>query len=419
MVIRNLVTKGEGKFMDEEKRKIKEVDTENNQDSNYYGSLLPSVYNKSNTLISAKYKSTLFENKLLALALSTLRTDSKTGEISSTIKAGHIRKVLNANTGSFYNQLAKAAKNMTGKKVGYNNPEVQKFEYMAVVIYAKYDNGYFTIEFNPKMKEYLVEIKGNYTRLSLPVMMSFNSVYSFRLYEFLRSRAYTPKNLQHIGEKSRFTVTATLAELKMMLGVVNAAEDKVQEILDASENPDYDMAVRVASEKMFEKNHEFKKQVVDVAVSEINEKSDIEVAYEIMRATRNEISGFLFDIRFKKKEAIALTDEEKDEIYEKISDLIDEPLKIRDVKAIADAAEYDYELVRKTYEGITEAYGDCSSIDNFTGFIISAIKDGYYEKPVKKNGKKAKPGKKENPFNRFEQNEYDFETLEKELAGNL
>lgn len=402
--------------MVEEKQMTREAEQE--QHSSYYGTLLPNIYKKSNTLISAKYKSTLLENKVLALALSTLRVDSKSGEIYSSIKAGHIREVLNANTGSFYNQLKKLAKTMTGKTVGYENPEEEEFDYMSVIIRAHYGKGYFTVKFNPDMREYLVEIKGNYTRLSLPVMMSFNSVYSFRLYEFLRSRAYNPKNLQHLGEKDRFAVSVTISELKLMLGVVNASEEKVQEILNMSEDPDYDKAVQVATEKMFEKNYDFRKQVVDVAVAEINEKSDIEVGYELVRTIRSEISGFIFNIRFKKKEAKVLSDEEKEEIQEKISDLIDQPLKIREVKSIADAAEYDYELVEKTYRGIMEAYGDGSGIDNFTGFFISALKEGYYDKPKKTRKTAAKPAAKSNPFNVFEQNDYDFDQLEIELLAN-
>ena len=377
------------------------------------------IYNKSNILISAKYQSTILENKLLALALSNLSV-TDTGEITFRMSAGRIRKILHGNSGSFYNQLNKAADSMTGRKIGYNDPELKKFEYMVIIIHSEYDKGYMTIDFNPMMKEYLIEMKGNYTKLSLPVMMRFNSVYAFRLYEFLRSRAYTPKNIKFPSSRDDFfTISATMSELKLILGVVNAADEKVKNILNNKKNPDYDAAVEAATEKGFTSNADFKRRVVNVAVEEINKKSDITVSYDTDRTPSHEITGFIFTVRFKPEEEQEITMEEKEEIQEMISDLIDQPLKIRDIKAIAEAADYNYETVEKTYQKIIEAYGeDCDGIGNFVGFFINAIKDGYYDRP-ETSPKKSKNDKKKNQFNQFKQNQYDFDVLEKELAANL
>lgn len=391
-----------------------------------YDTYLPIQYRKSNVLIGSKFKSTLLENKLLAISLANIPYNAEEGEngtLISTMKAADIRKLLNANKGSFYSQLNSAARSMTAKSIGYNDPENQKFEYIAVVIRAAYDKGYFTIEYNPHIKNYLTDIKANFTKLSLPIMLKFESVYSFRLYELLKSKAYIPKNMQSELENKnikKFNIRISIAELKLTLGVVNAELESVKRVLNNSKTPNFDKAVEVSPEHMYTGMGDFKRRVIDVAIEEINRVSDMNVQYEPTRTRAGKVVGFIFKVEFKESKPV-LTSEEKDEIIDMISDLIDQPLKTKDIRAIAEAAEYDFELVKRAYEG---AEGSYDSISNFTGFMISAIKDNYYPEavePAPETQKKKKAGKKpisQNPFNQFKQNDYDFDQLEIELLSN-
>lgn len=402
------------------------IDTESNDVE--YDSLISVQYKKPNFLIAAKYKSQLKENQIMAMALANIHKaeEVEKGILRVTMKAAEIRKMINANSGSFYNQLNRIAVSMTSKSIGYNDPEKQKFEYIAVIIRASYEKGYFSIDFNPYIKDYLTDIKSNFTRLKLPIMLSFENVYSFRLYEFLRSYAYVPKNRQNEGKKPvyKFNTHFSLAELKLTLGVVNAELDSVKKILLESKNPNYEKAVQASPEQMYEVWADFKRYVLEPAVEEINEKSDIYVQFKQGCAG---IGGKVEEVHFSvtlkdlQVETVKkLTTEEKDEILDKISDLIDPPLKMRDIRAIAEAAEYDFDLVKRAYAGTVES---STKIDNLTGFLISAIKDNYYpdivivdEKTVKKKGSTKKSDK--NPFNNMMKNEYDFEALEKELLSN-
>ena len=390
-----------------------------------YDTYIPIQYSKSNVLIGSKYKSTLFENKLLAISLANIpynaeETDS--GTLVTTLKAAEIRKMLHANSGSFYSQLNSAAQSMTAKSIGFNDPENQKFEYIAVVIRAAYENGYFTLEYNPHIKNYLTDIKSNFTKLNLPIMLKFESVYTFRLYELLKSKAYIPKNQQSkFGNRPvrKFNIRIKVSELKLTLGIVNAELDSVKKILNNSKTPDFDKAVEVAQERMYSDMGDFKRRVIETALDEINRVSDMNVQYEPIRTKSGKNVEFIFKVEFKdnnQNNTIVLSSEEKDEIIDKISDLIDHPLKIKDIRAIAEAAEYDYDLIKRTYEGVEASSGN---ISNFTGFMISAIKGEYYEdvgkKPKSSAAKNKKPG--DNPFNQFKQNSYDYDQLELELAA--
>ena len=60
-----------------------------------------------------------------------------------------------------------------------------------------------------------------------------------------------------------------------------------------------------------------------------------------------------------------------------------------------------------------------SGIDNFTGWMVAAIKKGY--KPntsYEHKGKVTRRSKKTNQFNDFEQHDYDFDAIEAMILAN-
>ncbi|MGN1023684.1 MAG: replication initiation protein, partial [Lachnospiraceae bacterium] len=154
------------------------------------GSFVPSeinIYNKSNFLIGSKYKSSLLENKIMAISLANsdrFETGASENEsVYSRMNVAELRKALGANSGSFYQQLNQVAKEMTGKSIGMSSEDSRTFRYVAVVISAECKDGVFTIEYNHALRNMLLQLKRNYSRLNLSIMLKFTSNYSFRLYE--------------------------------------------------------------------------------------------------------------------------------------------------------------------------------------------------------------------------------------------
>ena len=90
-------------------------------------------------------------------------------------------------------------------------------------------------------------------------------------------------------------------------------------------------------------------------------------------------------------------------------DLLHEDFKFKEIREIAEAAGYDVEKVKKSYSYML-TYD--KTIDVPIAFIKDCIKNEYYSNT-------AKPMyPKKNTFNSFEQNQDNFEELEKLLLDN-
>ena len=200
------------------------------------------------------------------------------------------------------------------------------------------------------------------------------------------------------------------------LTAVNSSYDRVQRVLKSS-SPDYDKAVEAAKEKTFARWGDFKDRVIDVAVKEINSLPEacMNVSYELGKSGRG---GKVYEVSFIVKLTSGISQmEEPDVVFspsitadmnivEMIDNLLeDEDMRVKDIKAIAIAAENDFERVQNAYDIYKKQKVRAA---NFTGWMIAAIKNGY-------TASKKYTG---SSFHDFEQNEYDFDQLEMELLSN-
>lgn len=372
-------------------------------------------YNKPNFLISAKYKSSLMANKVLAISLSRLQEaeDSKDGVLVSDIKASEIKKLIGGNYGSFYKTLEKTAREMTGRTIGISDPESHMFAYTVVITQAVYFKGIFRIEYNRHLTKYLKEIKRNFTRLKLSVMLTFQNVYAFRLYEILKSEAYPRTNQQK--ETNIYIKRFSIAELRFLLGVANAELNVVQNILSDRKNPDYEKAYAKTPEKVMNTWSDLKRYALDPAVKEINHISDITVEYT---TSRSGYGGKVNHIEFKielngEEEEITDTAVEateilsEDDAIDQTYELFNGTLKMKDVRSIVKEAGCDFMKIKNAYE----VFNSQQNVNNITGFMIKAIQEGYQ--------RVSRKGQKENQFYLEEQADYgDMDALEREILAN-
>ena len=186
---------------------------------------------------------------------------------------------------------------MTGRKIFIEDPDRKSFAAINLVGSATYKDNTFTIKFEPDITDILLDVKNNYTTLNLPILMSFNKVYSYRIYELLRSQAYEHKNSMLIGEE--FSLCYSLSELKLTIGVVDTNAESVSKALKKPD-PDFDHIVNnIAKEKTFDNWSDFRRKVLDVAVAEINEKSDIKVRYDVVRENHGgKVTKVIFYFKF-------------------------------------------------------------------------------------------------------------------------
>lgn len=371
---------------------------------NYYNR--QDQYSKLNALISSKYKASLLSNRIMAICLSRIDSaiEDKEGGLTVKIKGSEIQKMLGVKGNNFFPQLDKAAQTMTGRSIGWSDPQKGEFEYTVVVTRASYLDNEFCIEFNKHMKQYLQNIKQNFTVYSLKIMLSWKSVYSFRLFELLKSKAYPPK-----GEKTnKFRIEFDLNELKLDLGVVNAELASVQSVLkDTKRAPDYERAVKASPEKIYTTWYELRRYCIDVAVNEINNLPEcgMHVDYDVVKSGKGgKVHRIIFFVEtnynHKEDDTEVVKEEDKDDILEKIMNLIPD-IKLRDARIIAEKAEYNYNIIEEKYELATQ------DINDIVAWMITAIEKDF-KKPTSKKRKNRK-----SDFNNFKEREYDYEELTK------
>lgn len=364
-------------------------------------------YAKSNILISAKYKSSIYENKIMALGLYKLNNKQyieDDGSMVVNINVSELNSPLvkdRRKSGSYYKVLAQACELMTGRTIGYMDPENDYFDFVAIVNRATYDKGTIRLKFNNDIKDYLVNLKENFSLLDIPTVLSFEEDYSFRLYEVLKSKAFYPKGIS--GEKI-FNITYNLSELKLDLGIVNSNIDSVKRKLKGSKAPDYDKIVESAPEQQFRKWSDFKKKVLDVAVSEISEKTDMKVSYQTLTKGRGgKVYAIIFTVDIRDEDIVdaqeSNIDIDLDDLADELRERIEEKISTKDAKNLLTTANNDINKVMKAYEIAKE-----SGCDNLIGFMIAAIKNGY-DKP-KTLKKKINHG-----FEGRSYTETDFESL--------
>ncbi len=371
-----------------------------------------------NWLINAKYKSTLLHQRVLDLIISNVPAGNydKEGSLIVQVDTATLKRYLQVKGNGWYTSLDRAARNMTGQVIGYRNPETKEFRYFPFISKAELKNGRFSVRFVPEVAPILSKLY-SYTNMNLTVNRKFESVYAKILFGILKSECYYPKTASKEMRSNKFYIEKSLAELRLSLATVNPELSSVRQVLNESGKngqPDYERAVKSAKEQAYKDYHAFKINVLDVAVNQINELQDytkMEVYYEPIRAGRGAkvVSiGFYVTLLSASKaiQTTELTEMNKNDIYDQITDLIDEKLKVSDIVAIAQAADYQVARVEKAYTVAKQQ----REIKNLARWMIKAIEENY-EPSVEKKAEKRQINK----FNNFKQREYDYEELQREL----
>ncbi|MCU6761688.1 replication protein [uncultured Roseburia sp.] len=338
---------------------------------------------RSNSLITAKYKSSLLENKLMVLALKRSKKDTL-NRPSVEISAEEIRKLSGNTGGSFYGQLKLAAKSMANRTIFIEDAEKKQFKVINLIHVAEYKNGMFSIRFTPEANEYLDDLRDNFTTMKLTTLFVFSSNYAYRLYEILKMHEYK------IGkDNTPIVINYSLAELKLEMNCVNTEEKAIQRELQ-KDTPDYERIVNdIAKEKHLENYSDFRKNALDVAKKQINELSDLYIDYKPVRSGRGGkvVAVDIYLQRNVNNKMYAITEDgtevvteellEPENMTELILDIIDyiTDVKIssRDAGILLKDAGYNADAVKKAYD-LSKTQ---TEIKNFMGWMRKCIKEDY------------------------------------------
>ncbi|MGN0350333.1 MAG: replication initiation protein [Roseburia sp.] len=362
------------------------MDNQNNTNNNEL------ILRKSNSLISGKYKTSLLENKLMAIALTRIEIVDNCP--MARLFPGEIKQILGkTNDTNIYKTLKKTAKVMTGHQLVVEDGK-GNFKAFSMINNADYINGEFTITFNKNMTPHVHDLKANFTTMELATLMKFQYNYSYRIYELLKKEVYRidPEVDNGVIQKEY-----GINELRCMIGLVNMDEEGVKRAVAANKSWD-EIYENIAIEKQFPVWYDFRRKVLDVAQKELKEKSDIKFDYTVERYGRGakirricfyisendpdiaiveSVKNTASIIKLKNKEYTQMNFEDYNEEFPLQEYIGHNGLDQDDLEGFLKVAAGDVEKVKNAIELSDEQ----PEIRNLVGWIRTCITEGY-KKPV-------------------------------------
>ncbi len=356
---------------------------------------------KSNDFISAKYKSTLLENQVMAIALTKIEVDAKDKDapLQAKLYPGDLKKLV-SDPAHIYRDLKKLAKSITGHTMFLEDGK-GNFKAFSVVPNADYIDGVFIIKFNNELRDHVLGLTSSYTNLELAVMTDFKRNTSFRLYEVLKKDAYKiPKNTSTVDEP-RVQVEYNISELRFIIGLANSDDQMVKNAManmgkDINWDDLYEKLDK--KDKKYEEWRDFQRRILKPAQEELAEKSDIRFDYEGLREGRK-TKRILFTIYRNIPSNPEIIDERQRIIdentvpfrqlempYDTYPELYDElighnDLCKEDITLLLKKADYNPNKVREAVKMADDASNN-SFINNYMGWLIKCLEEGWGEKGV-------------------------------------
>lgn len=224
---------------------------------------------KDSALITASYSLNTAERRLVLLAIIIRKEASrKTGITSDRLEVSTKRyiEMFGAPDQCTYGLLQSTCKSLFKRQFSYTELAEGTGLWHRTshwVIDIAYMNETKTVAFNltPAVIASIDELEKQITSYSVEKVANFTNAHTIRLYKLLTT-------LNHNSEKLRISIE----DLRKELGIF---------------------------EHEYKRMFDFKRQVLDYSVEQINEHTDIKISYEQYRKVRN-IAGFIFKIEIKK-----------------------------------------------------------------------------------------------------------------------
>ena len=222
---------------------------------------------KDNILVEASYSLDLVEQRILLLSIITARENNQKIELGKPliIHASKYAEVFNVDKKSAYDVLKSGADGLIGKSFSYyENNKSSKSNWVDTVAYVE-NGGFIEVIFTTKVVAFISELERRFTAYDINQVANLKNKYALRLYESL------------IQFKSVGKLNISLIELRERLGI---------------ESDSYSQMAM------------FKVRVLDLAVKQISDNTDIEVNYKQHKKGRT-ITGFTFTFKQKASKATA------------------------------------------------------------------------------------------------------------------
>lgn len=356
------------------------------------------MVSRSNVLIESKSSTSLFERKLLNIAIA--KAAIVDGELIASVSTKDIKNYLHISGNSIYTRLKEASKETLGHVVSIEDEGKENFIMFNVVNKCEYRDGVFTTRFTKEMKPHIYNLKKDYTRMSLDVLCSFKSLFTTRIYEILRTQYYRfeKEQSEELIVPRPPKAPYSLPELKFTLNVVDANATKMVKKL--VEQGKFEEALEEIKDAPFDDWRNFRRKVLEVAKKELEESEYSEICFEyepIKVGKGGKVTGVIFKVRknpncihhsdlwrIRGEEMVEIIENvvepKKPEIQEgmilEVADIFgSEPITIQDIRTLIIASEYNPEAIKKAFQMAQQQ----SYIENLVGWMRRCLEERWYE----------------------------------------
>lgn len=143
------------------------------------------IVTQSNKLVEARYNLPLGEQRLILTMIARIQPEDE-DFMEYRINVKEFADFLNIDKNSVYREFHKIQKSIVSRVLVFYESDGP----LAVgwVSSAKYleNEGAVLLSFDPKLKPYLLQLKGNFTSSKLDMLLSFKSQYTMRVYNLLK-----------------------------------------------------------------------------------------------------------------------------------------------------------------------------------------------------------------------------------------
>ncbi len=309
---------------------------------------------KKNPLINARYKLSVYELRIFNFLVSEIgRNDTDIKERKMPLS--EIVKECNIDSGNIYRDIQKALVGLQSRVIEIeDNKEWKMFSIFNKASMKKNKKGAYKneviLQLSDEIKPFLLDLKKSFSVSEYSFSRKLNSNFSVRFYEI---------SLQYLRKNSTCTYELNVSNIKYMLRI----------------------------EKKFTKFVNFKNKVLDTSKKQINEKTNLNFDFEIIRSEtdkrRVEKIRFIVSRKDKEKEVVKVIDKIKEEV-----DTFDEDEKelfnrvieygVGDKKARKLIEEYPLKQITEALEVVKcHLNNPNNKIGNIAGYVVTAIEKSF------------------------------------------
>ena len=247
-------------FLEPEEERIKRRESDTNVGDVVTASHGTNIVKESNRLIYSCYTLTEIEQKLMYCFIRHIQWDDTIRRYTVTVQ--EIKEVCGLSDSRLYNVIAQAADKLLSRVVTIRSHEKNAWVKINWLSFIKYADGKLTFEFNPYLKDDLLDLQSRFTIFDVQLPMRLTGAYTSRLYLLL-------KKMEHLNSSLHILMVDDLKEA-FELSKSMSTVDKIRT------------------------------RIIEPSLEQINKVTDISVTYEPIKDGKKIIS-FRFFIKPNKK----------------------------------------------------------------------------------------------------------------------